>query len=70
MWILDTVGLGVAFIGAILLLRFGITFHVDDAVVYVGKHWTKLGLNMEWGQRLAFIMITMGFILQFIARFL
>jgi len=69
-WVLSTAGLGVAFLGAGFLVRFGVSFHGDEPGVDVGKHWTKLGLNMEWGQRLGFIMLTIGFILQFIAQFL
>lgn len=69
-WVLNTAGLGVAFLGAIFLVRFSVTFHGDDPGVDVGKHWTKLGLSMEWGQRLGFIMLAIGFILQFITQFL
>ena len=69
-WVLNTVGLGLAGLGAGLLVRFGVTFHGDDAGVLVGKGWTKLWLTMEWGQRLGFIMVVIGFILQFIAQFL
>lgn len=69
-WVLNTVGLGVTFLGTVFLLRFGVTFRGDEAGVHVGKHWTKLGLTMEWGQRLGFTMLAIGFILQFIAQFL
>jgi len=69
-WLLNTVGLGVAFLGTGFLVRFGVTFHGDNAGVYTGKHWTKLGLTIEWGQRLGFTILTIGFILQFIAQFL
>jgi hypothetical protein len=68
-WVLNTVGLGMAFLGAGFLVRFGITFRGDDAGVFKGKHWTKLGLTMELGQRLGFTMLAIGFILQFIAQF-
>lgn len=68
-WALNTVGRGVAFLGSAFLIRFGVTFRGDNAGVSMGKHWTKLGLSMEWGQRVGFIMLTIGFVLQFIARF-
>jgi hypothetical protein len=66
--ILNTVGLVIAFLGAVLLIRFGVTFRGDDAWVLIGKHWKKLWLTMEWGQRLAFIMLSVGFVLQLIAH--
>jgi len=69
-WLLDTIGLGITFIGALLLMRFGVTFHGDQPGVGTGKSWTKLCLTMERGQQLSFGMLFVGFILQFVARFL
>jgi hypothetical protein len=69
-WLLNTVGLGIAFLGTVFLMRFGVTFRGDDAGVNAGKHWTKLGLTMECGQRLGFTMLFVGFIHQLIAQFL
>jgi len=68
--ILNTVGLVIALLGTVFLIRFGVTFHGDDAGVNTGKHWTKLWLTMEYGQRLGFIMLTVGFGFQIIAQFL
>jgi hypothetical protein len=68
--LLNTVGLVIAFLGTVFLMRFGVTFHEDDALVPTGKHWTKLWLTMECGQRLGFIMLSVGFGLQLIAQFL
>ena len=69
-WVLNTVGLGLAFLGTFFLLLFGVRFRGDEAGVLVGKDWRKLWLTTECGQRLGFIMLTIGFILQFIAQFL
>jgi hypothetical protein len=67
---LNTVGLVIAFLGTVFLIRFGVRFHGDDAGVNTGKHWTTLWLTMECGQRLGFIMLSVGFVLQLIAQFL
>jgi hypothetical protein len=67
---LNTFGLVIAFLGTVFLIRFGVTFQGDDPVVPTGKHWTKLWLTMECGQRLGFIMLSVGFVLQLIAQFL
>ena len=63
-------GLIFGFLGSVMLVRFGITFHGDQAGINSGRHWTKLGLSMEWGQRVGFTLIAIGFALQFIAQFL
>jgi hypothetical protein len=68
--VLNTVGLGVTFLGTLFLLRFGVSFHGDEAGVLLGKGWQKLWLTMEWGQRLSFIILATGFALQLIAQFL
>jgi len=67
---INTAGLFVALLGSAFLVRFGVRFQGDTAGVLVGKGWTKLGLTIEWGQRLGFIMLSAGFILQIIAQFL
>jgi len=69
-WLLNIFGLGVAFLGTVFLIRFGVSFHGDEAGVNTGKYWTKLCLTMEWGQRLGFILLSIGFILQLMAQFL
>lgn len=69
--LLNIFGLGLAFLGTFFLaLRFGITFHGDSPGVNCGKHWTKLGLNMQWGQRICFALLAIGFILQLISQLL
>jgi hypothetical protein len=69
-WLLNIFGLSIAFLGAVFLIRFGVSFHGDAAGVSTGKDWTTLWLTMECGQRVAFIMLSVGFVLQLIAQFL
>jgi len=63
--ILNIVGLVIALSGTGFLIRFGITFEGDRPIVSTGKHWTN-----ECGQRVGFILLLIGFVLQLIAQFL
>jgi hypothetical protein len=68
--ILNIIGLLVALLGTVFLIKFGVRFRGDDAGVYTGKSWTKLWLTMEQGQGIGFIMLIVGIVLQLIAQFL
>ena len=69
--LLNTFGLGVALLGTVFLfLRFGITFQGDVPGVNVGKDWKKLGLSIERGQQISFLLLVIGFILQLISQLL
>jgi hypothetical protein len=68
--ILNTVGLVIALLGTVFLIRFSVRFRGDEAGVDTGKSWTKLWLTMEQGQGIGFIMLTGGIVLQLIAQFL
>ena len=65
---LNAAGLAFAFLGTILLLRFGITFRGDQPGVPTGKDWTKLGLSIECGQRISFLLLVIGFGLQLLSQ--
>jgi hypothetical protein len=68
--ILNIVGLVIALLGTVFLIRFGIRFRGDEAGVIIGKDWTTLWLTVEQGQGIGFIMLTAGIVLQLIAQFL
>jgi phosphatidylglycerophosphate synthase len=55
----NIVGLFIALLGTIFLAFFGIRFSGDRPIVRTGGHWT----NEQW-QRLGFILLGVGFILQ------
>jgi hypothetical protein len=63
--ILNIVGLGIALLGTIFLVLFGVRFQGDAPVVKTGGHWTN-----QCGQEIGFILLTIGFVLQLIAQFL
>jgi hypothetical protein len=65
---MNAAGLIVAFLGTLLLLRFGVGFHGDRPVVSVGTDWTKLFLSTEWGQRIAIGFLALGFLLQLLSQ--
>jgi len=67
--ILTTVGLGMALVGTAFLVRFGVSFHGDTPGVSTGKDWKKLWLTVEQGQRVGFVLLTIGFGLQLAAQF-
>jgi len=69
--VLNTIGLSISFLGAIFLVYFGITFRGNDpGVSEPGKICQRLHLTIEWGQRLGFILLAIGFFAQLIAQIL
>jgi hypothetical protein len=63
--ILNTIGLGIALVGTIILTLFGVRFHGNELGVNIRKHLT----NEQW-QRLGFSLLLTGFLFQLIAQFL
>ena len=63
--ILNIVGLLIALLGTVFLIKFGVTFRGDQPGVSTGKSWTN-----ECGQRMGFTLLLIGFALQLSAQFL
>lgn len=60
-------GLSVSFVGSLLLIIYGVVFRGDDVWVATGRSWWKWFSNGV-GQRLGFICLTLGFLLQLIGQ--
>jgi hypothetical protein len=60
-------GLLFSFTGSLLLIIYGVAFKGDDIGAYTGRSWWKWFSNGV-GQRLGFICLTLGFLLQLIGQ--
>jgi hypothetical protein len=66
---LNVVGLSLSFIAALLLFIYGVHFEGETPKVAMGRNWWRWFCS-ECGQRLGFILLMLGFLLQLISQFI